>query len=133
MLFSVGRPGLEPCGRRGPGATRRPGGILLAMRDFSMKLLPAQLDGVERVQLAGELDIASASVVEDVLLDLFSPVVELDLSRLTFVDARATGMLLRVRRAMSESSRNLVVYGAQGAVRRVFSTLDLDELLSQSP
>lgn len=100
-------------------------------RGFSMELLPAERPGVESVVLSGELDVAAAPVVEDFLLDMFSPTVEVDLSHLTFIDARGLGMLEWAQQRFEETGRHLLLQSAGGTVRQVFELLDRESMLSQ--
>ena len=87
------------------------------------------------VRVAGELGVATAPLLADVLDDLEPPCdrVVLDLSTLTFIDSA------RMRLAVSEYQRanadgfEFVLAGAEGQVSRVLRLTGLDVTLPMAP
>lgn len=86
--------------------------------------------GGSRVQLAGELDLLSAHML-DAALDLASrSIVVLDLSGLRFMDATGIQAIVRARNRVRSEGNDLEIRGAHGLVRRAFELSDLAELLA---
>lgn len=77
-------------------------------------------DGVVRVR--GELDVATASSLENVLLRPRGQgeVVELDLSELGFMDSTGLRVLLRARQAADRGGWEVVLVAVSAPVRRLF-------------
>jgi anti-sigma B factor antagonist len=86
------------------------------------------LDGTVLVAPVGELDLATAPVLEEVLEGLVGspPAIELDLSGLTFVDCVGLRPIRQALRTASHSLTRMRVTGARPAVRQV---LELTEVL----
>lgn len=84
---------------------------------------------VHRVRLAGELDLASASGLADQLVRAAEPVVEVDLTHLTFLDGSGLTALLQAKRRIRDAGHDLRMVGAQGIVRRVFEVTGLSDEL----
>lgn len=84
---------------------------------------------LHRVLLRGELDMASATDVEARLVETAGSTVEVDLSQLTFIDARGIRALLSAKCRTTREGDHLRIVGATGMVRRVFTLLDLDGIL----
>jgi anti-sigma B factor antagonist len=76
------------------------------------------------VRLVGELDVASARRVLDAV-DAFEleteQVLVLDLTQVTFCDARGVATLVRIHRAAVSNGRRLTVHGASPQIRRLLS------------
>ena len=98
-------------------------------RDLAVQRL--QLDGICIVSLRGELDIASTQRLVDVLAETQGPVV-IDLTELTFVDARGLSTLICAHRTPMGGDRTVSIRGAKGLVRRMFSLCELDHLLLEA-
>src|SRR5215216_545340 len=85
------------------------------------------------VEVAGELDTATAGLLEDGLwLALMMPGdrVLLDFSRLTFMDAGGIGVVVDAHvRRVAAGGAGVAVLGASGIVRRVFELTGLQMLL----
>jgi anti-sigma B factor antagonist len=85
---------------------------------------------VTLVRLSGELDLATEGVlaaVVDPLLTTAAPIVRLDLSGLTFCDARGLSALLAARRRLMASHREVRIGGAGRWLRRVLQLTHLEE------
>jgi anti-anti-sigma factor len=86
------------------------------------------IDGTVLVCPVGELDLATAPILERVLETLVAdpPAIELDLSGITFVDCAG---LRPIREALQRASHSLTrvrVSGARPMVRRVLELTGLD-------
>src|SRR5215211_259268 len=92
----------------------------------------AQDHSVTLVGLSGELDLATEGVlaaIVDPLLTTAAPIVRLDLSGLTFCDARGLSALLGARRRLMASHREVRIGGAGRWLRRVLQLTHLEEPL----
>jgi anti-sigma B factor antagonist len=99
--------------------------------------LDESLGGAGVVGVAGELDVATADLLDDVLsLASVMPGDRLivDVSRLTFVDAAGIRVLVTATNALTAAGGgDIVIRGASGMVRRVIGLTGLDELLDDRP
>ena len=80
-------------------------------------------DGRHRLILSGELDIASAAILEDTVTSLCAngaSAIVLDLSELTFMDSTGLRAVLAADRLCERKGQSLSVAGASGPVRRLF-------------
>lgn len=100
---------------------------LTSLSDFSMD--EEELGDTRRLLLQGELDMTSAGDVEALLAEIAGSIVEVDLSSLTFIDARGMRALLEARHRIAEEGGTLRIVGATGMVRRAFALVDLDGIL----
>lgn len=99
---------------------------------------PAQLnatvvpDGtVTRVRLAGDLELSTLAALDPVVDQVLSTepsTVLLDLSDLTFCDARGLAGLLSVRRRLGAAGLRLTLTGARPPLRRLFEVTHLDRV-----
>lgn len=80
--------------------------------------------------LCGELDSAAAAGLAGRLTRLDSTALVVDLSGLTFISAAGVGELLQAKRELELDGHPLVLLGATGIVRRVFSILQMQTLLA---
>jgi len=86
------------------------------------------------VRVAGELDVATAGLMEDGLtLATDAPGTHLvvDAARLTFIDAAGLGVIVLANKRLAASGGEMVVRGASGIVRRVFELTGLTGLLDK--
>jgi anti-anti-sigma factor len=74
----------------------------------------------------GELDLDSHDEVVHCLTSVKASAVVVDLSRVTFIDARGIGALVAARNQMGH---RLEFRGAHGFVRRVFAVAGVESLL----
>ncbi len=85
------------------------------------------------VRLVGDLDLASAPHVRWALPRLTGRTLEVNLSRLVFMDAAGLSSLLLVRRQLERAGRRLRLHGARGQVRTVFDLSGLGHLVEEGP
>jgi anti-anti-sigma factor len=92
----------------------------------------ASVDGVMRLRLSGELDVAAASTLEVRLTHLVAAGrdVVLDCSGLTFIDAGGIAALLVASRAAIRAGGSLQIEAATPAVTRTFHLAKLGFLLA---
>ena len=79
-------------------------------------------DGASVVHVVGEMDLASADLLESTLRTLTQRShgrVVVDLSRVTFMDSAGLRVLVRARERMTARGRWLVTRGATGQPRRL--------------
>ena len=90
-------------------------------------------NGVVRVALSGELDLASAPILEEaldaVVSDGFAGVM-VDLRELTFIDSSGLHALLRARTGADTSGKGLILVGAPDAAQRLFELTGTQFLLA---
>jgi anti-anti-sigma factor len=75
--------------------------------------------GQRVVALFGELDLASAYMVEDAIVTISDATIALDLQGLTFMDAFGLGTLLRAKRRVEKDGHRLIVCNVHGLALRV--------------
>jgi anti-anti-sigma factor len=93
----------------------------------------AEHDGVQVVELAGELDLGSVDELEAALSGAAAgarPRVCLDMSRLAFIDSTGLAAVIRAHLAVVEAGGGFAIVVAPGAVRRTLETTGLMDLLS---
>lgn len=90
-----------------------------------------QLPDEAVVRVAGELDLASSPELARLLISAGggAKVVALDLGPVSFIDASAVGMLVRVRERLRSRGCRLTVCDFSSQVRRVLSICDLLDVL----
>lgn len=115
-----------------PPASNDPGG---SRRTASEPLLSVRVDQGEGqliVKPEGELDVSTAPLLHEVLLDASSEErfdgIVLDLSALSFVDSTGLSLLVSTNRRMNGFGRVLILLGAQLNVRHVFEVTGLTEV-----
>lgn len=89
-------------------------------------------DGVVRLVLVGELDLSSASQVEEVLkdLELEGPsLIVLDLRELTFMDSTGLRVMVSADARARDQARRLAIVQGPEPVHRVFRITGLDDHL----
>jgi len=89
--------------------------------------------GAGVVYVAGELDLASAPRLQEVLSELSADPVVVDLSECTFLDSAGMSVLLASARALSESGRSLRVASADSRILRVLEITAVDTLIAVHP
>ncbi|HKG51689.1 MAG TPA: STAS domain-containing protein [Actinomycetales bacterium] len=88
---------------------------------------------VTLVRLSGELDLATEgalAAIVDGLLTTAAPLVRLDLTGVTFCDARGLSAILAARRRLLASHRGVRFSGAGRFLRRLLQLTHLDEPLN---
>ena len=91
-----------------------------------------QSDGMIRLALSGELDLSSASQVEDVLKEIEEsspPLLVLDLRDLTFMDSTGLRVMVAADARARDGSRRLAIVQGPEPVHRVFRITGLDDHL----
>jgi anti-anti-sigma factor len=89
-------------------------------------------DTVTTVSLAGELDIACESAMEETaeqLRTVGSRYVVLDVARLRFCDARGLGAILAFRRRMDDAGARVTLRGADSRMVQLLRLTGLGQLL----
>jgi len=123
--------------RRTPPGTLRTGSVKApppsrdeeAVEAVSFTVVVEHLDGTVLVRPAGELDLATAPVLERVLETLVGspPTIELDLSGLSFADCGGLRAIRRALRQSSDSCTRVRFSGARPAVQRVLDITGLGQ------
>lgn len=92
-------------------------------------------DAVPVVRLRGELDVAGAPELREVLYPLLERGngVVVDCSALEFVDSTGLGVIIGAHKAARERDGALRIRGATGAVAKVLDITGLDEILPIDP
>jgi anti-anti-sigma factor len=90
-----------------------------------MAITESQIDGRLHIELDGELDLATAPVLEEALARAVQSPAEItvDLSRCSFIDARGIRVLVNSARALDADRRKLTVTGLRGQPERIFSMI----------
>ncbi|MEU0157087.1 STAS domain-containing protein [Micromonospora fulviviridis] len=88
-------------------------------------------DGTAVVTLFGELDIAAASPLRDVLQAAIAraPLVQVDLARVSFIDSTVLNAFVNARGCATDTGASLALVNATGHVRRVLSMTGILPLL----
>jgi stage II sporulation protein AA (anti-sigma F factor antagonist) len=89
-------------------------------------------DGLIRIELRGELDLATAPQVEEALEGAESgepPLIALDLSQLSFLDSSGLRTIVAADGRAREAGRRLTVVKGPEAVQRVFTITGLEDRL----
>lgn len=89
-------------------------------------------DGVVRLVLVGELDLSSASQVEEILKDLEAEgpaLIVLDLRELTFMDSTGLRVMVSADARARDQARRLAIVQGPEPVHRVFRITGLDDHL----
>ncbi len=98
-----------------------------------LELALAEHDGVQVVELTGELDVDSVDELEAALAGASGgarPRVCLDMSRLAFIDSTGMAAVIRAHLAVVEAGGAFAVVAVPGAVRRTLETTGLMQMLS---
>jgi anti-sigma B factor antagonist len=86
-------------------------------------------NGGMNVAVRGELDLAEAPRLEEVLRELAGHDVVVDLSGLSFIDSSGIGALVRAHAAAKERDCTLQTTGEHGIVRRALEVVGLFDVL----
>ncbi|HSO96862.1 MAG TPA: STAS domain-containing protein [Acidimicrobiia bacterium] len=95
-------------------------------------------DGAGELLLAvhGDVDLATAPLLQEALAHATAsgrhPVV-LDLADLRFMDAHGIGVIVRARQLLREQQGDLSIRSAAPLVRKMFSIVELDDLIEAAP
>lgn len=88
------------------------------MRDELVQVTTAEVDGIVRVALAGDVDLSNAERVQDQLEQAVDGIAAavVDLSHVTYIDSRGIRVLVQVARAFRERGGRLTVLAPQETV-----------------
>jgi anti-sigma B factor antagonist len=89
--------------------------------------------GVEVISAEGELDLHSASQLDEALRSTAYPRVILDLTDAPFLDSTTLGVIVASDKRMREESRQLIVVAGNPAISRALSITGLDRALKVRP
>lgn len=108
---------------------------MIEMTDPDFEVTVQRSSGTAVVQVAGELDLASAPALADVLRNLERPCdhVILDLSRLTFIDSTGLRLAITEHRRAELDGFDFVIAGATEPILRVLRIAGLDVALPMAP
>lgn len=98
-----------------------------------LRVQTAHAGGPVVVHVCGELDLATAPILQREVLALFAlplEAVALDFAELTFIDSSGLNVLTRVRVAAEEHGVPLTLRRVPDQARRVLQLTGLDELFS---
>ena len=102
-----------------------------------MELVVTEAQGAPlRLTLQGRLDAAGAEKVETSFASAVSGAgrdVVVDLSGVSFVGSLGIRLLISGARTAARLGRRLVVFGVQGPVNEVFTTVSLDDIIPMLP
>jgi len=91
-------------------------------------------DGIRWIRVAGELDYVEADEAGARMLAALDGTVDravVDLSGVAFMGSAGVRILIQASKRLAKSGGVLSVTGSSATVRRVFSTIGLDELIPQ--
>ena len=94
------------------------------------------IDDLSVVDVAGEVDVFSASVLAEQLTQLFDAgrrTVVVDLTSVTFLDSTGLGTLVAARNRAEEEGGQLPIIGSGERVMRLFRITGLDEVFEIYP
>jgi anti-sigma B factor antagonist len=93
--------------------------------------LCAEGPGVARVNLSGELDLATAPQLQHALTEAAAgrTALILDLSELTFMDSTGLHLILSARARLAEADCRLVLVPGDHQVQQIFELTGVDRLL----
>lgn len=93
-----------------------------------------RIDDAEVIVLSGELDLATAPELRERLTSAVesstTSAIALDLSDVTFIDARCVGVIMHVSDTAARRGRRLRVVGLHGTPKLVFDVLGLGSMAS---
>ena len=122
--------------RRQPWASERAGSVR-AYVSHSCEIAHTTSAPVARVAVTGEIDMACAWEVADVVFDAATRggVVRVvaDLSRVTFMDSTGVSALVAAKQALDANGQELVVSAVPDGVAQILKITGVDEILTVEP
>ena len=107
--------------------------VSLSTHNFSLRIQP---DAQTIVEVSGELDLASALTLQAALAEIeYSSIqrVLLDLTHLSFIDARGLRVVVALHAMCQEHGVALTIRRGPRGVQRVFELTQTDRLLEFEP
>ena len=107
--------------------------VILSTHNFSLRIQP---DAQTIVEVSGELDLASAPTLQAALAEIeYSSIqrVLLDLTHLSFIDARGLRVVVALHATCQEHGVVLTIRRGPRGVQRVFELTQTDRLLVFEP
>jgi anti-sigma B factor antagonist len=104
--------------------------------ELELTVTERRIDGVPVVGVEGEIDVATAPQLGDRLRVLESDgtaTVVVDLSRVSFLDSTALGVLVASFKRLREGGGELRIVAQEPRILRVFEITDLDRVLAIYP
>jgi anti-sigma B factor antagonist len=118
------------------GLRRSARGVMPGTRPRFVAATEQLNDGTPVVSVLGEVDRATAQVLEQTLLGVTEDrtgEVIVDLSGCSFLDSRGLGALVATRRRLERSNRRLALVLSTTSVLRIFQITGFDELFEIHP
>lgn len=97
-----------------------------------MEMTIGEIDQITKVSLAGRLDTAGVSRIQDRFADTIVPTgrhAVIDLSHVGFMASLGIRMLISTTRALSSKGGRIALYGANPAVMEIIETTSLNEIV----
>jgi anti-sigma B factor antagonist len=104
--------------------------------DLELMVTERRIGGVAVLEVEGEIDVATAPQFGDRLRALESDgtaTVVVDLSKVSFLDSTALGVLVASFKRLREGGGTLRIVATEPRILRVFEITDLDRVLSIYP
>jgi len=98
--------------------------------DVRSETLPG---GAAALHVAGDLDLATAPLLEDALADVGASVVVIDLSGCSFLDSAGIRALVGAARRLADGGRSLRVVAADSGIVRLLEITGVDTLIGVHP
>ena len=107
------------------------------MPDPDLRVAVRPAEGGTRIELVGELDVATAPELRSRIREITSAdgAAWIDCTELTFADSSGLDTLMRLARALRAQDRRLVLTNVRPMVRRAMDVLQITELfeLEETP
>ena len=110
--------------------TQSSGDEVIRVADDGFSVDASRVDGIAIIQVAGELDAATAAALE-AAFDELDPTAQavIDMAGIEFMDSTGVRVVLKKTLSMREAGGSLRIRSASPAVRRVLQMTSLDHLL----
>ncbi len=108
------------------------GDSIIGGQGRALRNVEVSLDaGASRVTLVGEIDMADAEPLQELLAGVVGRLrhVELDMRAVRFIDSAGCQALLQVARRAADVGGRITVVTSHGPVRKVLSLLEIEEIL----
>jgi len=114
-----------------PVTSPEPDQIHPGAQDFSTRLV-ASGDGAAEVLVMGEVDVATAPQMRDILYSLLADghhTLTIDLAPMTFIDSTGLGVLVGVLKRAREAGGNVILKSPRRSVRKVLEISGLSKIV----